>query len=306
MESLQNLENKYFYKVYGLNICSDIEIEELVKIQVSNIDEVDIFIKLSDMPKHIIDNISVGKEAYFSEKEVYFTIKDIAIYRIVNGDTIYVQSLGGSKKDIKCFILGSSFGALLIQRDIVAIHGGSVLANKKLFTITGDSGAGKSTLVSGFRLAGYKFLSDDVSRIKYENNIVKISPAYPQQKLCKDAVNKFNLNINELVCLDEGRDKYAIPSKDAFLYEDVVLDGLIEIVKDSQTKDVYLEEVKGISKMQILYKNIYRYEFLRSFGEKKVYHSTVIKIASKTKIYRLHRPDGDFTIDKQIERILEI
>lgn len=306
MELLQNLKNKYLYKVYGLVVCSELEIEELPRIEMNNIEHIDVFINLEDMPKGIIDKIKEGKEAYITKHEVYFIVHDVGIYRIIDGSIINIQSLGGSHSEIKCFILGSSFGALLIQRNIVAIHGGTVLANDKLYTITGESGAGKSTLVSGFRLEGYKFLSDDVSRIKYENNVVKVSPAYPQQKLCRDAVNKFNLNIDELVCLDEERDKFAIPSKDAFINYDMELDGLIEVVKDSSTSEVYVEEIKGLRKMMILCKNIYRYEFLRTFEDIKEYNSKVIKIASQIKIYKLHRPENEFTIKEQIQKILEL
>lgn len=35
---------------------------------------------------------------------------------------------------------------MLIQRNIVAIHGGSVLIDDKAIICTGDTGAGKSTL----------------------------------------------------------------------------------------------------------------------------------------------------------------
>ena len=37
MELLQNLKNKYLYKVYGLVVCSELEIEELPRIEMNNI-----------------------------------------------------------------------------------------------------------------------------------------------------------------------------------------------------------------------------------------------------------------------------
>ena len=54
------------------------------------------------------------------------------------------------------------YGALLMQRKILPLHGSAVAIDGKAYAIVGDSGAGKSTLASAFLNKGYQLLSDDV------------------------------------------------------------------------------------------------------------------------------------------------
>lgn len=304
MELLQSLENSNVYNLYGLIVSSELYINELVSVDNSKINEVDVFVKFENMPDCILKRIKEGRHSKFSKEESFFVAKDIAIYRIINGKTIHIQSIGGTEKEIKCYLLGTAFSTLLIQRNIVPIHGGSVVVNNKAFTIVGDSGAGKSTLISGFRLAGYKFLCDDLSRIKIEEDKVKICSAYPQQKLCRDAIFEFNLNINELVMLDEVRDKYAIPSEESFVEGDCELFCIIEIIKDNNISEIKLEEVKGVSKINIISNNIYTREIISFMKVNNEILKILIDIASKVKVYKLYRPSEGFTINSQINSIL--
>lgn len=304
MELLQSLENSYIYNLYGLIVSSELNINELVSVNNSKVNEVDVFVKFENMPQYILKRIEEGRHSKFSKEESFFVAKDIAIYRIINGNTIYIQSIGGTEKEIKCYLLGTAFSTLLIQRNIVPIHGGSIVVNNKAFTIVGDSGAGKSTLISGFRLAGYKFLCDDLSRVKIEEDKVKICSAYPQQKLCRDAILEFNLNINELVMLDEARDKFAVPSKESFIEGECELYGIIEIIKDPNISEVKLEEVKGVSKINSITNNTYTKEIVGFMGRSNEFLKNVLNIASKVKVYKLYRPSEGFTIKNQINSIL--
>ena len=74
---------------------------------------------------------------------------------------------------------------IMLQRDMIAIHGGTIAMNGKGLLITGNRGAGKSTLTSALRLKGYPLVADDVSAMKS----LMVQPAYPQQKVCEDMMN---------------------------------------------------------------------------------------------------------------------
>ena len=207
---------KYYYKVYGLNIESEIKIQELVILNDENKANIDVTIYIDKMPKSINIAKNQGTLEGFRKKEMWFYIKGIATYYIKNGQDIIVEPYRDIHDHyIKTYILGSAFGLLLIQRNIVAIHGGPVLISDKDIICTGDTGAGKSTLTSALRLSGAKLIADDVSAIDITDKI-NVYPAYPQQKLCGDAVRKLGYNTEDFIRVDEGRDKYAISSKSEF------------------------------------------------------------------------------------------
>lgn len=259
------------------------------------------------MTKGIEDHLLKGHKYGCNNDEFWFHIEDTATYRICNGNTIYIRDRGGKGSEIKTFLLGSAFGSLLIQRNIVAIHGGTILLGDSAVTITGDTGAGKSTLTSAFTCSGCKFFADDVSALDItKDGEVYIRPAYPQQKLCRDAVIKLGLSFDNLKWIDEERDKFAIPSHNTFIKEPRKLKYIIEVCVDKDNKlekDIDIEQVKGIDKLQSIMKNIYRVEMIDIIGLNKEYFKKVSKIASKVKYYRITRKEHIFTIEREVNLI---
>ena len=69
---------------------------------------------------------------------------------------------------MKIYIMCSCLGFIMLQRDMVAIHGGVIEMDNNAVIFTGDRGAGKSTLTTALREKGYKFISDDVAGIMFD------------------------------------------------------------------------------------------------------------------------------------------
>lgn len=301
---MKDKKKKYYYKVYGLNIESEIKMPELVVLDKEDITNFDVIVSIGTMP----NSINVAKEQGFLEgfkkNEMWFYIKDIATYYIKNGQDIIVEPYRDIHDHyIKTYILGSAFGLLLIQRNIVAIHGGPVLISDKDIICTGDTGAGKSTLTSALRLSGAKLIADDVSAIDITDKI-NVYPAYPQQKLCGDAVRKLGYNTEDFIRVDEGRDKYAISSKSEFINKLVNLSAIFEIAV-GDIEEVQIKELRGSEKMNTIMKNIYRGYVNQIAGLDREYFKRCLKITKDIKIYRITRPRDKFTVNEQIEIIKE-
>lgn len=292
---------------------SEIKLPELIRVfktdKYSKNVKVDVTIQYADMTNKIEQEINQGVYVGNLNDEFWFAIKNVGIYRICGGNKIFIEQKGGSEQNIRTFLLGSAFGCLLIQRNIVAIHGGTILVNNKGLIITGDTGAGKSTLASAFRINGYKFLADDVSAtdINCYGDII-VNPAYPQQKLCKDAAIKFGLKISELIKIDEDREKYVIPSHTNFIDEPRRLCYIAEVkIKENEIKNddrVTIEEVTGVEKLNLIMKNIYRIEIANMIGIEGKYFSKIVNIAKQINYYRIIRPKNSFTVNEQIKLII--
>ena len=74
----------------------------------------------------------------------------------------------------------------------------------------------------------------------------------------------------------------------------------------SDTAQVQIEEIKGSEKLNKLITNRYRAEFVQAMGGiSPIAFKTLLQIAKSIKFYKIIRPEGQFTVDKQIELLEE-
>lgn len=303
------VKNTYNYRVYGMNVESEIELPELLTNNHKVDTCADVIISYGTMSKEIYHEIQEGKCFDFKKDKMWFLVKDIAKYYIHSGNTIIVHPYNNANShDVKAFLLGSAFGMLLIQRCIIAIHGGTVVINGQAVVITGEQGAGKSTLTSALREKGYFFMADDVSVIgQTEHTKHVIHPGYPQQKLCRDAMEKIGYNIEAFKRIDEGRDKYAIPVHKRFIKEAMPMGAVFEI-SIGEGPYVEIEEIRGTEKLKLLLKSIYRVEVTQYSGMSPNYFKNCIDISKTVPFFKIKRPKDKFSVKEQIsiiEKVLE-
>lgn len=292
----------YIYIVYGLIIESDILINEL--IEASDYENTDVIINHGIVPRHIDNKLCDATNVKFSRTEFYFHIDGVAHYYVAHGNKIIVEIENECNiETVNIFLLGTCFGMLLAQRKTIAMHGGTVVIGDKGIIITGKTGAGKSTLTSAFRKEGYSFLSDDVSALGKDSfdNII-IYPTFPQQKLCKDAIEKMGYTLSNYRIIDVERKKYSISSNNSFLFKEVFLSAIYEIniVEDN---DASIEQVFGGEKLRIILKNIYRIETINYESLDPIYFKKCIDISKKIVVFKIYRPKDKFSVGEQMKLV---
>ncbi len=297
------MDNNYYYKVYNLIVKSEIKMDELYAVDKT--DKYDVLIKRGKVPRELIGKINNYMWYYLDERDMVLKIDNVGNYYIKDGKEIIVEQYEKSNDHyVKTYILGSSFGLLLRQRGNIAIHGGAVKVKDKGIIITGNTGAGKSTLTNAFRHNGYKFLCDDVSVLGSDiKGKIKVMPAYPQQKLCKDSIKNMEYDIKKFKKIDEERDKYAIPVHESFLNEGIELGAICELELSNDINEVEISEVTGQEKVILVLKNIYRIELLKEKFIDNDYFKKCLDLAMSIKIFRVKRPVNKFTVNKQIDLI---
>ena len=296
------VRNTYNYRVYGINVESEIVLPELLTNNYKEDACSDVIISYGSMPKEINHEIQEGRWFNFEKDKMWFLIKDVAKYCILNGNNIIVDPYNNADShEVKAFLLGSAFGMLLIQRNIIAIHGSTVVIAEQAITITGEQGAGKSTLSSALRDKGHSFMSDDVSVTGYEE-VTMVYPGYPQQKLCRDAMEKMGYDTKAYIRIDECRDKYAIPVQQNFIKEPIKLGAVFEIAM-ADCPNVEIEEITGIEKLKVLLKNIYRVEVTQHSGMSPDYFKNCLDISKTVPLFKVKRPKDKFSVEEQISII---
>lgn len=299
-----NEKKIYNYKVYGKNVTSEIVLPELLTNDCKEQGDTDVTISYGSMPKEIYAGVQEGRWFNYEKNKMWFSIKNVAKYYIFDGNTIIVDPCNNADShEVKTFLLGSAFGMLLIQRQIIAIHGSTIVINGQAVTITGEQGAGKSTLSSALRDKGYSFMADDVSVTgKGDSKATIVYPGYPQQKLCRNAMEEMGYDIEAYKRIDEGRDKYAIPVYNNFINEPVKLGAVFEIAV-TDCPNVEIEEIIGIEKLKAFLKNIYRVEVTQFSGMSSQYFKNCIDISKEVPLYKIKRPKNKFSVEEQINVI---
>lgn len=297
----------YRYKVYGLDIESEIEIEEFIYNEEETERGQCIKIMYGELPENIQEKMGCGKYIELSNGYIWFHIEHVATYCIEDGEKIIVIPCENADMQLlKVYLMCSCLGFIMLQRNQVAIHGGTVEMGNKAVIITGDRGAGKSTLTTALRRKGYKFLSDDVAAAKI-NETPMIQHGFPYQKLCEDAMNQmgYDKSSYQSFCGD-SQIKYMVPAQEQFVEEERPLTAIVEICKGT-VDNVKIEQIKGQEKLAHIMKNIYRGEYISALGGMKSnYMKQCIDIAKNISFYRMTRPQVGFTLDEQISCLEKI
>lgn len=204
---------------------------------------------------------------------------------------------------MKIYIMCSCLGFIMLQRDMVAIHGGVIEMDNNAVIFTGDRGAGKSTLTTALREKGYKFISDDVAGIMFDK-VPYVMPGFPYQKLCESAMDKFGYDKEKNTSFMSDKEvKYIVPAKEEFIYEPRKLTTIIKLTV-GDVEEVTIEELKGSEKINNIIQNIYRGEYIKYLGGmNSKYFKKCLDIAKNINFYVVTRPKDQFTVDKQIELI---
>lgn len=301
---------RYFYKVYGLAIESELSIDELIVLDKQERENIDVKISFETINPEIKEMINNGEIAMYEYNNMWFYINDTAIFHIVNGTHVYIDPCQEANyENIKIYILGAVLGMVLLQKNIIAIHGGGIFINNKGCVFTGDKGVGKSTLTTSLGKRGYKFISDDVCAIKTDDvNKYKICRGFAYHKLREDTM--YNLGYDTLKATqftsDEKIKKYIIPAFDEFVNYDVPFEYIFEICVDNVNK-VQVEEVIGTKKLDSMISNIFKIDMLYySGGIQPAYFKKCVEIVKNIKYYKITRPRHIFSVDEQIKLVEEI
>ena len=274
---MNKVTTKYRYNVYGLNIESEIELDELIPIKKgSRINKFDVRIKKGNIPKDIDEVLEKSDEIHCNEDYIYFKVDNEIKCYLTEGKTVIIEyNEDVDLEKVKKILLGPALGMILIQKNMVAVEGGALEVLDNGIVISGKVGAGKSTLTNLFRKEGYKFLSDDISVIGFDSS--------------KEPI------------IYSG---YPIESKEGFYNGSSKVTSFFELSKYEGTK-IKIEEVTGLDKLNVFMRNIYSEYVFRFIKMNPIYFNKCVEICKQIKVYKVSRPYNTYTADKQLEAICE-
>ncbi len=285
------------YKLYGLVIETEEEFFQLSKA--GEEETADVTIRQDVISEKVLEYLKekdalscryhIGFEySCFFNKGGYYIIHD-------GKEIIFETEKGYDAKGVSNWLLGFAFAMLLLQRQTLAVHCSAVTDGKRAFLISGASGAGKSTLTRRFLDNGYKLMADDVAAVRMVDDKAVVYPGFPYQKLCRNEVESRNFDMNELIYIDEDKDKFLVPVKELFFADALPLEGFIFLVA-GDTKEVIVEQLRGMDQLFSIKNNLFLHKLPGSWETEKELIEQCLAIASKCRVYLAVRPfEGDST-----------
>ncbi|MGM8364875.1 aldolase [Virgibacillus sp. W0181] len=284
----------YIYKAFGLTIASEFYLPELVAAE--NRSTVDLVIEKRNLTS-VWEKVKQDEKRFLVHDNIcYFEVPGLAIYSIEDGKRICVTPLMDAEEDrIRIYLLSSCMAAVLIQRQILPMHGSAIEIDGKAYGIVGRSGAGKSTIASAFLQKGFRLISDDLLPITFtEANTPVITPAFPHQKLWEESLHNYELDTNHYQPLVRNGRKYAIPVNQQFVNQPLPLHGIIELVK-TEEPSIDWNPVNKFERLRLLYKHTFRKSILFQYDLIEWHFEAMSKLSNQITIHQIKRPTNRFT-----------
>lgn len=300
----------YHYRLYCLDILSDLEFMQLPKGSGTpeNI-ETAITIIEGKMPKeYIFDKRGYSlireKDSYLSNYVCFLHIKD-------NNTIVYERKPSEHPEYLQNYILGWGMAMILHQRQRAVIHCSAVYDEKGAILISGRSGCGKSTMTSNLLENGFSFMADDTSAILIQNLEAFATPCYPYRKLCRDVVAEKCLNEDELIYIDEDKDKFLVPYKETFTNTPKKIRALIllepvKAIEEGLHTPVNTIEIAGIQKVYCLRKSLFLDRLYKESNNDAYLFNMCLELAGKIPMYIITRPTDRDSREEVFNSIIEL
>lgn len=220
-------------------------------------------------------------------------VGDVARFKIEDGKRIVVDALPGvPERNVRLFLLGSAFGALLHQRGLLPLHANAVEIGGKAVAFMGHSGAGKSTLAAWFHDKGYRILADDVCVVRFDDEGRALAcPGVPHLRLWSDAIRFTGRSADDFtrsyVGADEELEKFDVPiaADDPIRGESA----LAAVYLLQQGDRFAIEPLIGVAAAQAIFENTYRGRFLSAASARNSHWNSASKLVQTIPVFSAMR-----------------
>jgi len=277
------------YSTFGFNIWSEFDLHELTAQKSTS---PDVTISKGPINFDLSKALRLFQDVYFIKQKNIFLlyVKDVALYEVSNGNRITIQTLNKSSLDeFKIFLYGTCFNSLLLQKEIVSLHGAGILKDGKVSLFIGDSGKGKSTLTTYFIQHGYSFLADDVLPLKRnDDHQIQVGSSVGIVKLWEDSLNEFGLVKKKGAQIRTDVEKFR------YVFHSSLTEGYFPISKifilnwGDDNDDFNIQKLSDIEAIFYLREHVYRPQFITELDEYSHMMKLIVSVVQQTEIFSIN------------------
>lgn len=274
----------FYYRAYGLNIHSEIELPELLAADAGS---ADVTIGLASIDTSLPPGASGGSESWATADRAFLLFEDAGGFLIQRSQITIDRLAGCEDRTIRLYLLGPVFGVMLHQRGFLVLHASSVLIGNNAVAFVAEKGTGKSTLAAAFHAEGHGIVADDIVAVDVAAADGPIAhPAFPQLKLFPEAAAQLEERPEDLPRLMPDFDKRARRVVDQFPTGPVALrrifvlqDGEHEAIEPLGAQEAFMQVVR----------HSYLLPMLRASGTEAAHFHQAVRLVRSIPVQRLLR-----------------
>ena len=288
------------YSVFGLRVRSERPLPELPPA--TGPSEPDVTVRFGT-----IDSECHDAGLHRLKDAILFVAPDAARYRITGGHEILVEPVQNAHdRNIRLYLLGSAFGAIIHQRGLLPLHANAVEIEGQAFAFMGAQGEGKSTLAAWFHDRGHRIVADDICVIAFHGEKPMAMPGLPRLRLWEDALVQSGRTVGEFERSFEGADdwnKFDLPvAPDRSSRKDLPLSA-IYLVESGENFSV--QKLEGMKAAEVLFEHTYRGGYLEAANGQRQHLQSIVELVRAIPVFRLTRKRGFDVFEDQAAAVLK-
>jgi len=219
-----------------------------------------------------------------TEMEWWLKVPKVARFLVTNGDRIQIDPFPGiDSESLRLFVLTACLPALLSQRGLFLLQANAIRVGDHAVALAGLSGMGKSAVSGAFLKRGYSLLTDGVSVVTQERQVV---PSYPRLQLWYDSLKNLKIEPSSLSRLRPKLEKYWLPLKEQFLNRPLPLKALYVLLIHNDERIKFIRK-RGMGKQAPLENHIFG---KRYFVEDRLSFKRCAELANHIPVVQVQRP----------------
>lgn len=284
---------RHAYHVHGLHIRSGIDLPTLSAVECSPlVARADVTIRLGSVPEEL-DEPAVATPVYsVGARDILLTVPNVGRFLAREGRLLMVEPAPDvDPGELRIFLVGSGFAAILHQRGLLPLHASAVGKNGHSFAFLGDSGAGKSTLAGMLVQRGYQLVSDDMLVLsRSATGSLLPGAGAPILKLWPGALDLAGFADTQAPFASPQYRKHLVPADQADVGSPGPLRGIVALEwLDGDAEPFRIDALTSFEAMVALRANVYREELLAPLGHEKAFLDLAASLLAKVTVLRFSR-----------------
>jgi hypothetical protein len=285
----------YRYRLFGLSVLSELRLPELVPDPGDG--AADVRIEIGTIAR------SPDAEAglHIEGDDALLVIPAAGRFLVRAGREMLVEPAPGvSERNLRLYLLGSAFGAILHQRRLLPLHANAVVVEGRAIGFMGHPGAGKSTLAAWFHDRGFDVLADDVCVVTPDPGGHPLAhPGIPRLRLWREALEAGGRDASSYERSFDDMDKYTVPTDLDRLLPAVPLSHLYLLEKAAEGDLPSIARLEGSAAVEAMIANTYRGAYVRLMGQTRQHMLACVELARTVPVFSARRRWGFDSFDEE-------
>ncbi len=277
----------FHYQAFGVALSSCLECPELSP----SIPPPDVSLRYARVDASLPAPRDRGVRYAAAPGELLLRVDGVARFLVRGGESIAIdRDPVAGDADIRPFLLGSAFGALLHQRGTIALQGNVVARDGIGVLILGKTATGKSTLAAALMQRGFSCVSDDLCALGVPaGSGVEAHTGCTYVRLWSDSLSSLGIRVSNLPrvrpTLDRRLWTTGPPSSAA-----VSVTHAFVLSPSPSVAKPRLDALDTAVRIRALRDYTYRAEFLRGLNLVAVCFKQLGELGERLRLVRLTRP----------------